>query len=169
MIKVMRATVGPRPCTPLDIPMPAGRRFQGHQYSTTSVGKHPLAHGAYPYFPYLKSPTILFTNVKMVHSNGLAGFALVLAATPLASADATTVINAASNRGAWEGWGTSLAWWAKQFGNRDDLADAFSALKSTGVNSQTLTGLGFNTVRYDAAASARKPVWQNEYGDSIQG
>jgi galactan endo-1,6-beta-galactosidase len=93
----------------------------------------------------------------MVHPP-LLGLAWVLAATPLASADITTVINARSNWGTWEGWGTSLAWWAKQFGNRDDLADAFFTLKSTTVNSQTLPGLGFNIVRYNAGASSWKAV-----------
>jgi galactan endo-1,6-beta-galactosidase len=83
---------------------------------------------------------------------------LVLLAAPLASADVTTTINAKSNWGTWEGWGTSLAWWAKQFGNRDDLADAFFTLKSTRVNSETLPGLGFNIVRYNAGASSSKAV-----------
>ena len=101
---------------------------------------------------------LLLATFKMVHASALAGFALVLAATPLASADVTTVINAPSNWGTWEGWGTSLAWWAKQFGNRDDLADAFFTLKSTTVNSQTLPGLGFNIVRYNAGASSWKAI-----------
>ncbi|KAK4118801.1 glycoside hydrolase family 30 protein [Parathielavia appendiculata] len=93
----------------------------------------------------------------MVHSP-LLGLAWVLAATPLARADITTAINAKSNWGTWEGWGTSLAWWAKQFGHRDDLADAFFTLKSTTVNSQTLPGLGFNIVRYNAGASSWKAI-----------
>jgi galactan endo-1,6-beta-galactosidase len=94
----------------------------------------------------------------MISSPPLLGFALLLAAFPLATADVTTVLNAKSNWGTWEGWGTSLAWWAKQFGNRDDLADAFFTLKSTSVNSQTLPGLGFNIVRYNAGASSWKAV-----------
>ena len=43
---------------------------------------------------------MLSATFKMVHSAALAKFALVLAATPLASADVTTVIDAPSN------WGT---------------------------------------------------------------
>jgi len=94
----------------------------------------------------------------MISSSPLLGLAFMLAASPLASADVTTIINAKSNWGTWEGWGTSLAWWAKQFGSRDDLADAFFTLKSTTVNSQSLPGLGFNIVRYNAGASSWNAV-----------
>ncbi|KAL2141207.1 hypothetical protein VTI28DRAFT_2713 [Corynascus sepedonium] len=91
-------------------------------------------------------------------SSPLLRLAFVLAISPLASADITTVIDARSNWGTWEGWGTSLAWWAKQFGHRDDLADTFFTLKSTTVNSETLPGLGFNIVRYNAGASSWNDV-----------
>lgn len=67
-------------------------------------------------------------------------------------------IDPKSDWGTWEGWGTSLAWWAKQFGDRDDLADVLFTLKFTSVNSQTLPCLGFNIVRYNAGASAWKVV-----------
>ena len=36
-----------------------------------------------------------------------------------------TVVLTSHSYGAWEGWGTSLCWWAKIFGDRDDLADLF--------------------------------------------
>lgn len=35
--------------------------------------------------------------------------------------------------GTWEGWGTSLAWWANVFGDRDDLADAIFTLDFSDV------------------------------------
>lgn len=70
----------------------------------------------------------------------------------LAAADETWTINAASNWGTWEGWGISLAWWAKAFGNRDDLASIFFSLSSTTFNSKSLPGLGFNIARYNAGA-----------------
>lgn len=70
----------------------------------------------------------------------------------LAAADTTTTINASSNWGTWEGWGTSLAWWAKAFGDRDDLADIFFTLETTTLNSVGLPGLGFNIARYNAGA-----------------
>lgn len=70
----------------------------------------------------------------------------------LAAADETWTINATSNWGTWEGWGVSLAWWAKAFGTRDDLADIFFSLSNTSYNSATVPGLGFNIARYNAGA-----------------
>jgi len=78
--------------------------------------------------------------------------AVVLASSYSVDADVTTTIDSKSNWGTWEGWGTSLAWWAQQFGNRDDLADIFFTLKQTKFNGETLPGLGFNIVRYNAGA-----------------
>jgi hypothetical protein len=79
---------------------------------------------------------------------GLAAVALV----PLSSADLTTTIDAKSNFGIWEGWGTSLAWWAQAFGTRDDLADLFFTTKTVTIAGQALPGLGFNIARYNAGA-----------------
>lgn len=70
----------------------------------------------------------------------------------LAAADETWTINATSNWGTWEGWGVSLAWWAKAFGTHDDLASIFFSLSNTSYNSATLPGLGFNIARYNAGA-----------------
>lgn len=80
---------------------------------------------------------------------------LFLAGTLAAStvlADETWTINASSNWGTWEGWGVSLAWWAKAFGTRQDLADIFFSLDTTTFNSASLPGLGFNIARYNAGA-----------------
>lgn len=52
---------------------------------------------------------------------GLLGSAL---ATGTARADATVAVNPSVTYGTWEGWGTSLAWWANVFGARDDFADS---------------------------------------------
>ena len=57
--------------------------------------------------------------------------------------------------GTWEGWGTSLAWWANVFGERDDLADAIFTMDFSDVtlaSGQTLSvpGLGMNIARYNA-------------------
>jgi galactan endo-1,6-beta-galactosidase len=81
-------------------------------------------------------------------------FVAALAITSLVVADTTTTIDPKSNRGTWEGWGTSLCWWAKRFGSRDDLADIFFTLKSIQYNGQTLPGLGFNIARHNAGASS---------------
>ncbi|KAI0197808.1 glycoside hydrolase family 30 protein [Astrocystis sublimbata] len=73
-------------------------------------------------------------------------------------ADVTTTINASSNNGVWEGWGTSLAWWAAAFGDRDDLADIVFSLGQVSFNGATLPGLGMNIVRYNAGASSSNSV-----------
>lgn len=77
---------------------------------------------------------------------------LVGALLRLAAADETWKISTSSNWGTWEGWGVSLAWWAKAFGNRDDLADIFFSLDTTTFDSASLPGLGFNIARYNAGA-----------------
>lgn len=69
-----------------------------------------------------------------------------------AHADYTTTVDPGTSWGTWEGWGTSLAWWAKAFGDRDDLADIFFTLKQVPYNGGTLPGLGLNIVRYNAGA-----------------
>jgi len=90
-------------------------------------------------------------------SSLLSGLALLLA-LPIAIADLTTTIDAKSNLGNWEGWGTSLAWWAQAFGNRDDLADIFFTTKSVSFLGQTLPGLGFNIARYNAGACSSNSI-----------
>ncbi|MEZ0115188.1 galactan endo-1,6-beta-galactosidase [Catenulispora sp. EB89] len=69
-----------------------------------------------------------------------------------ANADYTTTVDPGTSWGTWEGWGTSLAWWAKAFGNRDDIADIFFTLNSAPYNGGTLPGLGLTIVRYNAGA-----------------
>ncbi|PNP51682.1 hypothetical protein THARTR1_07679 [Trichoderma harzianum] len=69
-----------------------------------------------------------------------------------ARADTTLSIDPTSNWGTWEGWGVSLAWWAKAFGNRDDLANLFFTKNNQVINGQNLPGLGFNIARYNAGA-----------------
>ena len=66
-----------------------------------------------------------------------------------AAADSTTTVNPTANYGTWEGWGTSLAWWANVFGNRDDFADLFFTTKSVTYNGTSLPGLGLNIARYN--------------------
>lgn len=52
----------------------------------------------------------------------------------------------------WEGWGTSLAWWANVFGQRDDLADIVFSMDEVVLpeSGQKLPGLGLNIARYNA-------------------
>lgn len=82
---------------------------------------------------------------------------------PLVGADTTTIINPTSDWGTWEGWGVSLAWWAKAFGDRDDLADTFFTFDTIAVGNQNLPGLGLNIVRYNAGASS----WNTYSGETM--
>jgi hypothetical protein len=59
---------------------------------------------------------------------------LLLAAAAVVVADTTTIINPSTNWGTWAGWATSLAWWAKEFGVRDDLADIFFTTQMAAYN-----------------------------------
>lgn len=93
----------------------------------------------------------------------LVALVAALAASPLASADTAVTIDADSDRGTWEGWGTSLAWWAAVFGDRDDLADIFFSLDDTEFANQTLPGLGFNIARHNAGACS----WNEIDGESM--
>ncbi len=74
--------------------------------------------------------------------------------TPVnAVADYTVVIDKVDNRGAWEGWGTSLSWWAKGVGksNYENLhADLLFSTKNVEVMPNVvLPGLGLNIARYN--------------------
>ncbi|MFF4019268.1 beta-1,6-galactanase [Streptomyces sp. NPDC001843] len=91
---------------------------------------------------------------------GLLGSAL---ATGTARADATIAVNPSTTYGTWEGWGTSLAWWANVFGARDDFADIFFTTKSTTYNGTTLPGLGLNIARYNLGGCS----WNSVGGTSM--
>ncbi|MFJ5103749.1 glycoside hydrolase [Streptomyces sp. NPDC088554] len=84
-------------------------------------------------------------------------------ATGTAHADATVAVNPGTSYGTWEGWGTSLAWWANVFGDRDDFADLFFTTKSVAYGGRTLPGLGLNIARYNLGGSS----WNTVDGDSM--
>jgi galactan endo-1,6-beta-galactosidase len=75
-----------------------------------------------------------------------------------APADYTTRIRPATSWGTWEGWGTSLAWWANTFGDRDDLADLLFSARSTRYGDRDVPGLALNVVRYNAGGSSTAPA-----------
>src|SRR5688500_14602125 len=75
-----------------------------------------------------------------------------------AHADATIGVNPSTTFGSWEGWGTSLAWWANVFGARDDFADIFFTTKSVPYGGRTLPGLGMNIARYNLGACSWNSV-----------
>ena len=86
-----------------------------------------------------------------------APFAGAVLADP-AAADVSTTIDPRTDWGAWEGWGTSLCWWGKAHGNRDDLADIFFTRNTVQYQGQALPGLGLNIARYNAGACSTQPI-----------
>ncbi|MDO0933446.1 beta-1,6-galactanase [Streptomyces sp. DG2A-72] len=84
-------------------------------------------------------------------------------ATGTAHADATIAVNPGTSYGTWEGWGTSLAWWANVFGARDDFANLFFTTKSVTYNGTSLPGLGLNIARYNLGACS----WNSVGGESM--
>lgn len=81
---------------------------------------------------------------------------LVLRLVCHVNADTTATVDPTSDWGTWEGWGTSLAWWAKAFGDRDDLADVFFTSKTTALNGNAMPGMMLNIVRYNAGAGSNR-------------
>jgi len=79
-----------------------------------------------------------------------------------ARADYTTTINPSTTWGQWQGWGTSLAWWANQFGTRNDMADVLFTMNNVAFTSnqgtQTLPGLGMTAVRYNVGGTGSTPI-----------
>jgi galactan endo-1,6-beta-galactosidase len=73
-------------------------------------------------------------------------------------ADYSTTPDPTSNWGTWEGWGTSLCWWANVFGTRNDLADIMFTRNTVTLNNQSLPGLGLNIIRYNVGACSDVPV-----------
>ena len=59
--------------------------------------------------------------------------------------------------GAWEGWGTSLAWMGKIYGERDDVADLLFTTGQAVLDGEALPGLGMTIARYNLGASAWVP------------
>ena len=87
----------------------------------------------------------------------LAG-SLFLQSLSAKTVDVAISIDPVRSHGVWEGWGTSLAWFANVVGDRDDIADLLFTTKSVAVGKQTLPGLGLNIVRYNAGACSGSTV-----------
>ena len=68
------------------------------------------------------------------------------------------VLDPAKSQGTWDGWGTSLAWWAKVFGDRDEIADFLFTTKTVEFMGEKLPGLGMNIVRYNLGACSWNEV-----------
>jgi galactan endo-1,6-beta-galactosidase len=70
----------------------------------------------------------------------------------IAAQSSTLVIDPAATQGKWEGWGTSLCWMGKMFGDRDDVADVLFTTKTVTLGNEAVPGLGMTIVRYNAGA-----------------
>jgi galactan endo-1,6-beta-galactosidase len=76
----------------------------------------------------------------------------------LTGAGYTVSVDTGGARGAWEGWGASLAWWGKAVGGSDLeslYADLVFTEKNVSFLGQTLPGLGLNIVRYNVGGGGR--------------
>lgn len=76
----------------------------------------------------------------------------------LAIRASTVTIDPQAIDSTWEGWGTSLCWMGKMFGERDDVADLFFTRKTVTIGNDKLPGLGLNIVRYNAGACSWNEV-----------
>lgn len=69
-----------------------------------------------------------------------------------ARADYTIRLNKAEDRGVWEGWGCSLAWWANGVGDsayQNTYADLIFTLNTVSFLGRDLPGLGLSIARYN--------------------
>ncbi|WP_432042472.1 glycoside hydrolase [Streptomyces cadmiisoli] len=83
-------------------------------------------------------------------------------ATGTARADSTITVDPSKTYGTWDGWGTSLAWWAKVFGNSAEYADVFADLlftdKTVSYMGSAVPGLNLNIARYNLGACSWNTV-----------
>ena len=78
---------------------------------------------------------------------------LLILTSRLLAEPVTVKLDPAAKQGTWDGWGTSLCWWAAVFGERTDLADAMFTTKPAQIEGELIPGLGLNIARYNAGAS----------------
>lgn len=78
---------------------------------------------------------------------------VLMALSASAWSSTTAVVNPRVQFGTWRGWGCSLAWWANELGDRQDVADLLYSFRATKVGADTLPGLGLNIVRYNVGGS----------------
>ena len=88
-----------------------------------------------------------------------------------ASAVTAITVDPSSTFGVWEGWGTSLCWWANVLGNGASAADLAVLLFSTASNVSVagadpaltaMPGLGLTIARYNAGGSSSVPDEKGE-------
>ncbi|KAL3673561.1 hypothetical protein V7S43_001266 [Phytophthora oleae] len=101
-------------------------------------------------------------SVRSLGTAALA-YALVLSLpSQVAAKDYTVKTDAATTIvETWEGWGTSLCWWANAFGDREDIADLLFTQKAAVTlkgKSSGLPALGFNIARYNVGGSSKNVI-----------
>jgi galactan endo-1,6-beta-galactosidase len=104
----------------------------------------------------MPTPTIHRASLRALKVVLYAAAAPCLVPGPV-QADSTTAINPQVTWGVWEGWGTSLCWWAQEFGSRNDLANVLFT-----TNTSTLSAN--NGVGYNAGACS----WNSIGADTMQ-
>ncbi len=93
--------------------------------------------------------------------------ALLLCALP-AHAQTTVKVDPTENRGTWQGWGSSLAWWANAVGGRNYeslYADLFYTRKNIAFLDKQLPGLGFNIARYNVGGGSHGGSYKDASGE----
>ena len=73
----------------------------------------------------------------------------------------SVALDVSEDRGSWEGWGGSLAWWGNGVGNSDydDLyADLFFTRKTVSFLKHELPGLGLNIIRYNVGGGGQGDI-----------
>jgi galactan endo-1,6-beta-galactosidase len=91
------------------------------------------------------------------------GAAFPAGAAENVSRPASVKVDASDDLGSWEGWGSSLAWWARAVGgtgNSDYYADLVYTTKTT----DGYPGLGLNIVRYNVGGGGINQAQENKGG-----
>ena len=87
-----------------------------------------------------------------------AGLLLFIILISCVRAETVVALDPARSQGVWDGWGTSLCWWAKVFGDRDEIADILFTRKTVEFLGEKLPGLGLNIARYNVGACSWNEV-----------
>lgn len=102
----------------------------------------------------------------------LASVPAVVAATHAGTPTHTVAPDTSRSFGVWEGWGTSLCWWANVLGDGPQASDIATLLFSTRANVTVggggaaladLPALGLNIARYNAGGSSTAPDEKGEH------
>ncbi|KAE8910507.1 Endo-beta-1,6-galactanase [Phytophthora fragariae] len=101
-------------------------------------------------------------SIRALGASALAYVLLVTQSSQVLAADYTVKTDASTTLiSSWEGWGTSLCWWANAFGDREDIADLLFTQKDTVTLKEASSGLpalGFNIARYNIGGSSNNVI-----------